>query len=83
MIKKIIIVILFFSNFLYSQNKDLNAFLINYSYQFPIGELSNKFSNNSAIGINFLKKNKKNFFYGMRASFIFGGNVKDSTILII
>ena len=80
MIKKIIIAILFFSNFLYSQNKDLNAFLINYSYQFPIGELSNKFSNNSAIGINFLKKNKTNFFYGVKASFIFGGNVQDSTI---
>ena len=30
--------------------------------------------------INFLKKNKKNFFYGMKASFIFGGNVQDSTI---
>ena len=78
--KKIIIVILFFSNFLYSQNKNLNAFLINYSYQLPIGELSDKFSNNSAIGINFLKKNKKNFFYGMKAYFIFGGKIQDSSI---
>ena len=78
--KKIIIVILFFSNFLYSQNNDLNAILINYSYQLPIGKLSEKFSNNSAIGINFLKKNKKNFFYGMKASFIFGGSIQDSTI---
>mgnify|MGYP001563148018 FL=1 len=78
--KKIIIVILFFSNFLYSQNNDLNAILINYSYQLPIGELSDKFSNNSAIGINFLKKNKENFFYGMKASFIFGGGIQDGTI---
>lgn len=78
--RKIIILFLFFSHSLISQEKENNAFLINYSYQIPSGTLSEIFSNNSSIGINYLKKNKSNFFYGLKANYIFGGEIKESTI---
>ena len=73
--RKIIILFLFFSQSLISQEKATNAFLIDYSYQIPSGTLSEIFSNNSSIGINYLKKNKSNFFYGLKANYIFGGEI--------
>ena len=54
--RKIIILFLFFSHSLISQEKETNAFLIDYSYQIPSGTLSEIFGNNSSIGINYLKK---------------------------
>jgi hypothetical protein len=78
--RNIIIIFLFFSQCLIAQKNEFNAFLIDYSYQFPIGILSEKFGNNSSIGINYLKKEKNNFFYGIKLNYIFGGGIKDSTI---
>ncbi len=78
--RNIIIIFLFFSQCLIAQKNEFNAFLIDYSYQFPTGILSEKFGNNSAIGINYLKKEKNNLFYGIKLNYIFGGKIKDSTI---
>jgi hypothetical protein len=78
--RKIIILFLFLSHSIYSQEKGVNAFMIDYSYQIPSGILAEKFSNNSSIGINYFKKNNSSFFYGLKANYIFGANIKDSTI---
>ena len=64
----------------YAQKKAFNGFLIDYSYQFPIGILSEKFGNNSNIGINLINKTEDNLFYGFKAGYIFGGKIQDSTI---
>ena len=78
--RSIIILFLFFSHSLFAQEKELSAFLIDYSYQLPNGVLAEKFGNNSSIGMNYFKKNKKNIFYGIKANYIFGGKIKDSTL---
>lgn len=64
--RKIIILFLFLSHSIYSQEKGVNAFMIDYSYQIPSGILAQKFSNNSTIGINYFKKNNSSFFYGLK-----------------
>lgn len=65
-----------------SQEKISNSQMItfSYSYQLPIGELSNNFGHNSSLGVSyFLNKNK--LLYGVDANFIFGNNLKNDSIL--
>jgi len=78
--KKIIILFLFLSHSMFSQEKGVNAFMIDYSYQIPSGTIAEKFSNNSAIGINYFNKKNRKFFYGIKANYIFGANIKDSSV---
>ena len=73
---------LIISNSIFGQKKAFNGFLIDYSYQFPLGQLAETFSNNSAIGINLINKKENNFFYGLKAAYIFGGNIKDFVLFI-
>lgn len=47
-----------------------------YSYQFPGGDLKERFGNNSAIGGGFLWKTNKNWLWGGEYIYLFGGNVK-------
>jgi hypothetical protein len=49
-----------------------------FSYQVPIGEMSERFGNNSAIGGMFGFKNGKNWMFGIEGSYLFGNNVKDA-----
>ena len=80
MARAFIFFFLIISNSIFGQKKAFNGFLIDYSYQFPLGQLAETFSNNSAIGINLINKKENNFFYGLKAAYIFGGNIKDNTI---
>ena len=73
-----LLLIISFSGF--SQNQSFKGFLIDYSYQVPSGQLSDKFGNNSFVGLNLINKKESNFFYGLKAGYIFGGNIQDSTI---
>ncbi|HET6244800.1 MAG: hypothetical protein H0V01_05130 [Bacteroidetes bacterium] len=52
----------------------------NYAYQFPGGNLKDRFGNNSSIGISFLQKTKQNWLWGFEFSFIFGGKVKEDSL---
>ena len=80
MARAFIFFFLIISNSIFGQKKAFNGFLIDYSYQFPLGQLAETFSNNSAIGINLINKKENNFFYGLKTAYIFGGNIKNNTI---
>ena len=52
-----------------------------YSYQWPGGDLVNRFGSNSSIGAAFMIKTKSNWIFGIDGNFIFGNNVKEDGIL--
>lgn len=52
-----------------------------YSYQWPGGDLVNRFGSNSNIGAAFMIKTKSNWIFGIDGNFIFGNNVKEDGIL--
>ena len=60
-----------------------NAQLIvpSYAFQFPAGDLSQRFGTNSSVGGQYLLKIKKNWLVGFELSFLFGTRVKDDNIL--
>ena len=47
-----------------------------YSYQFPGGDMADRFGNNSSIGGGFLYKTNQNWLLGAEFNFLFGDNVK-------
>ena len=51
-------------------------FYVAYSYQFPGGDMAERFGGNSTIGPGFQVKTSKNFVIGAEADFIFGSDVK-------
>ena len=51
-------------------------FYITYAYQFPGGDLAERFGNNSSIGGGFQWKTNKNWIVGGEFLFMFGNNVK-------
>jgi hypothetical protein len=53
----------------------------NYSYNVPGGDLKNRFGNNSAVGANFFRKYKNNFVWGIDFSYLFGSDIKETSIL--
>jgi len=50
---------------------------LSYGYQFPQKDLKNRFYNNSTVGLNFYRKTKKNFVFGVDWYFIFAQKVKE------
>ena len=62
------------------QNNKLKIFTINYTHQFPIGKLSERFGDNSSIGISYINERKQKNFYGVETNFLFGDNVKYTNI---
>ncbi|MDG1901925.1 MAG: hypothetical protein P8I80_06790 [Bacteroidales bacterium] len=60
------------------------AFLPNlsYSYQFPGGDISKKYGDNSTIGVGLKYKTKKNFMYSFDINFIFGNEVKNADSIL-
>ena len=80
MIRVFILFFILAYNYSYAQQREFKGFLIDYSYQFPIAKLSEKFGNNSSIGINLINKTKTKIFYGIKGHYFFGGKIKDSTI---
>ena len=49
---------------------------LSYSFQFPGGDLADRYGNNSSIGPSFSIKTKSNWILGADISFIFGNDVK-------
>ncbi len=81
----IVLFLLLFYAFLISQDiktKKINLHLISfaYSYQLPLGDLKNRFGANSAAGLGYAWKNKKNLYFGIQAYYLFGTNVKDDVL---
>ncbi|OQX99662.1 MAG: hypothetical protein B6I24_02015 [Bacteroidetes bacterium 4572_128] len=86
MIKKILFFsFLFVNNFIFSQIKDSSIFVpaisFSYSYQFPSGDLSDRFGKNFTIGSAFQIKTKKNWIFSVDFDYIFGDDVKEDNIL--
>ena len=86
--KKIALIPLFFLPLInYSQTsiKDSSIFMpmfnINYSAQLPGGDLANRFGFNSAIGGEFAIKTKSNWDFSLGYRFLFGNNIKDTSML--
>lgn len=55
---------------------------INYSYQFPGGDMAQRFGNNSTIGLGLNYKFKSNWTLGFEVNYLFGGNIKDSSNIL-
>lgn len=53
-----------------------------YSFQFPGGGLSKLFGSNSSIGGGFMIKTKSNWLIGLEGNYLFGGNVKNISVLL-
>src|SRR5687768_11474404 len=51
------------------------------AYQFPGGDLSDRFGSNFNVGGVFQWKLKNNWVFGVEGNFIFGTNVKEDNIL--
>ena len=66
---------------LFAQENKLNSFLIDYTFQLPQLDLKESFGSNSAIGISYILEKNNNIFYSIELDYMFGGNIKDSTVL--
>jgi len=55
---------------------------VGYAYQFPSGDLSERFGNNSTIGPAVHYKTNKNWLWTVEMNFIFGSKVKNSNEII-
>lgn len=53
----------------------------NYAYQFPAGDLQERFGNNSNVGVSFSLLNKHNFQFGIQGEAIFDGSVHEPGLL--
>ncbi len=59
-----------------------SMFYATYSYQFPGGDLAQRFGSNSSIGGGFMYKTKSNWLFGLEGNFLFGQVVKNSDSLL-
>ena len=68
-----------FMNSFAQKNKQI-AITLGYTHQLPIGDLADRFGDNSSIGFSFFKEKENNLFYGIEGGYLFGNNVKDSSL---
>jgi hypothetical protein len=54
-----------------------------YSYQFPGGDLADRFGSNSSIGGGFLVKTSGNWLIGAEGNYLFGGTVNDQQTMLV
>ena len=76
----IIVLLILFKIPSLAQEAKQSAFEFSYNYQIPIGKLSERYGNNSAVGISYFSEKSNNLVYGIEASFMFGSTLKDSNI---
>ena len=74
-----ILLYLIYSFNLYSQ-QNTNMFIFDYTYQTPLGEISEKYGTNSSLGASFIT-NKNKYLYCIEAGFMFGDNIKNDSLL--
>jgi hypothetical protein len=65
--------------------KDSSLFVpmvkLSYAAQVPSGDLSDRFGASSAVALNFSIKTRRNLYFGIDGSFIFGNKIKEDGIL--
>ena len=54
---------------------------LSYAYQLPGGDLAERFGNNHNIGFGFHIKSKTNWYYGIQATYMFGGKVMEPGLM--
>jgi hypothetical protein len=54
-----------------------------YSYQFPKGDLADRFGSNSSIGGGILLKTKGNWLLGGEGNYLFGGTVRNQDSMLV
>ena len=64
MLRVFIFFFLIISNSIFGQKTSFNGFLIDYSYQIPLGGIAETFTNNSSIGINLITKKENSIKKG-------------------
>ena len=64
----------------FAQKNKQTAITFGYTHQQPIGDLAERYGDNSYIGFSFFKEKEKNFFYGIEGGYLFSNNVKDISI---
>ena len=67
---------------LFAQEKQntLNAISFDYTHQFPFGNLSENYGDNSCITMHFMHKTENNWFLEIDGSYIFGYKIKDENL---
>jgi hypothetical protein len=60
-----------------------SMFYAAYSYQFPGGDLAERFGSNSSIGGGFLIKTRSNWIIGAEGNYQFGSSVKNQDSLLV
>ena len=80
--KSVFILIFFCINTLFAQSND-PATIINphYSLQQAALDMADKYGMSSGLGLDFIQITSNNFVWGVGTQFIFGSNIKDSTLL--
>jgi hypothetical protein len=80
-----LIFLLFFPLLSFGQIKDSSInilqFEVNYSFHAPAGDIADRFGVSSTIGAGLTYKMKSNWTVGIEANYLFGGNVKEDSIL--
>jgi len=64
-----------------AQEFKTTAFMVDYSFQLPKGDLLDRFGPNSSIGLSCFFEKENGIFYELNGNYIFGRTVKDSLIL--
>ena len=54
---------------------------VSYALQFPFGDMADRFGNDNCFGLSFNFKIKNNWMIGVEADYLFGGNIKEDTII--
>ncbi len=63
-----------------AQKNKQSAITFGYTHQLPVGQLAERFGDNSYIGFSYLKERENNFFYGIEGGYLFSNNIKDTSI---
>ena len=58
-----------------------SMFCVSGAYQVAAGDLGDRFGNNFAVGAAFLRKTRTNWIWGAEGQFLFGGQVREDSIL--
>ena len=64
----------------FAQNNKQSAITFGYAHQLPIGDLAERFGDNSSLGVSYFQEKDNNLFFGIEGGYLFSNNVKDSTI---
>ena len=64
----------------FAQKNKQSALTFGYTHQLPIGELANRFGDNSSIRVSIFQEKENNLFYGIEGGYLFSNHVKDTAI---